>query len=358
MIMKKYLTKKPLYNKILSVYNSTQDDGYGHSCLYRFVYTVWAKSLHVVRHVGGVCCSSDNSWPIFNGRDKMSEKQHNTWTPENVQLLFKRFSNHLLLRRGLAPYTIEGYCRSLSKVLKDLNTLNPTHDELEGHIAWMYGRKYSYNHLVNTMLAIERFMEFMENPIRFGRPKKPRRIIPATLSEAEIAVMLSGCKNIREKAIISLLAYSGIRNKELCCLKVDHVDLGNNAVRVLGGKGSRDRVVCIPGDCTNVLLRYLNEYPRNGQDYLFTTLKNNNRYGGMDLRKLVKTVAKRAGIKKRVYPHLLRHSLATNLIGRGANLLTVKEQLGHAWIDSTMIYVTSRFQRIMAEYNNFAPSYL
>lgn len=56
--------------------------------------------------------------------------------------------------------------------------------------------------------------------------------------------------------------------------------------------------------------------------------------------------------------YLLRHSLATNLIERGASLITVKEQLGHAFIETTMIYVTSRFKRIMLEYNNFAPSYL
>ena len=265
----------------------------------------------------------------------------------------RRFYTHLLVKRGLAPYTIEGYCRSISKVLRDTSTLDPTHEQIEQHIAWMYSKKYSYHHIVNTSLSIERYMEFTDNPIRLGRPKKPKRIIMGTLSEAEIAVMIASCKNIREKAILALLAYSGIRNKELCGLKVYDVDFGNNAIRVISGKGVKDRIICIPGDCTNVLLEYLVAYPRSQTSFFSQPLIEMTSTLAYALRKLVHTVGKRAGIRKRVYPHLLRHSLATNLIARGANLITVKEQLGHAWIDSTMIYVTSRFQRIMAEYNRF-----
>lgn len=287
----------------------------------------------------------------------MPKKQH-TWTRAKAERELTKFARHLLVKRGLASYTISGYRRVVAKVLKDLNTVRPTHRQIEGYIEGLHKKKYSFSHIVNTSLAIERYSEYMKKPIRLGRPKKPRRIIPETLTEAEIAVMLAGCKNVRERAIIALTAYSGIRSKEVCSLRVRDIDLGNNAVRVLGGKGIKDRIICISGDCTNVLLRYLSEYPRDRSEYLFTALVSGGPYSGQALRKLLITVARRVGIEKRVYPHLLRHSLATNLISRGANLLTVKEQLGHAWIDSTMIYITSRFQRIMMEYQHFAPSYL
>jgi len=289
----------------------------------------------------------------------MPKKQHkHEWTQAKADRELTRFSRHLLVKRGLAPYTISGYRRVVAKVLKDIGSIRPTHNQIEAYIEAMHKRKYSFSHIVNTSLAIERYAEYIKHPIQLGRPKKPRRIIPETLTEAEIAVMLAAAKNVRERAIIAMTAYSGIRSKELCNLKVLDVDLGNNSVRVMGGKGIKDRIICISGDCTNVLLKYLAEYPRDRGEYLFTAVVSGGQYSGQALRKLLITLAARAGIKKRVYPHLLRHSLATNLIARGANLLTVKEQLGHAWIDSTMIYISSRFQRIMMEYQNFAPSYL
>ena len=170
-------------------------------------------------------------------------------------------------------------------MLRDVDSIRPTHKKLEKHMAGMYDKDYSYNHIVNTALAIERYMEFIKKPIVFGRPKKPKRIIKETLSEAEIAVILNACKNVREKSIIALVAYSGIRSKELCGLRVRDVDLGNNALKVLDGKGSKERVVCISGSCIPILLEYLNQYPRCPEDYLFTTLERGGKYTGYALRK-------------------------------------------------------------------------
>lgn len=275
---------------------------------------------------------------------------------ENQQL--QKFAQHLLVQRGLGRYTISGYRRMIAKVLRDLETMSPTYDQIELYIANMHKKGFSYHHILNTSLAIERYTEWLGQPVKLGRPRKPKRIIPKTLSEAEVAIILNACKNIREKAILSLVAYTGIRNKELCGLRVSDVDFGNNSIRVIGGKGAKDRVVCVSGACVNIILKYLKAHPRNENSYLFTTLADGFQYSGGALRKLVRTVVARTNINRRVYPHLLRHSLATNLIDRGANIITVKEQLGHVFLDTTMAYVTSRYQRIAAEYTNFAPSYL
>ena len=77
-----------------------------------------------------------------------------------------------------------------------------------------------------------------------------------------------------------------------------------------------------------------------------------------NLRKMIRTAAKRADLKKRVYPHLLIHSLATNLLHRGAHLLASKEQLGHAFVETTMIYVHSSPEHTQLQYRMYAPSYL
>lgn len=268
------------------------------------------------------------------------------------------FEKFLLVKKGIGYVTIVGYKGSARRLIKSVKTLMPNHDQVINYIVRMHEKEYSYSHIVNTSLALEWYMDFIGNPIKLGRPKKPNHIIKDTLSEAEVTLLIDASKNVREKAIISILAYSGIRNKELCNLRVCDVNLGDNMVRVIEGKNKKDRMIHISGDCTRVLIDYLNQYPRQASDQMFTTLKKGGRYYQSDLRKLVHVLAKRAKLNKRVYPHLLRHSLATNLLKRGANLNLIQRQLGHAFIESTMIYVRSFPQRIQNEYNLYIPSYL
>ncbi len=263
----------------------------------------------------------------------------------------------MLVSRGIGPVTIKGYSGSIKRILVRLQTIRPTHRKLRRLVAELYRKNYSYSHIVNTMLAIERYMEFQHRKITFGRPRKPKPIIKNTLSEAEVTMILAFTKNAREKAILATLAYSGIRNKELCSLKVKDVDTAGNCVRVLAGKGKKDGVVCISPECSRILSIYLDKFKRNPDDYLFTTLRHNHQYQTGDTRKLLRVVAKRAGITKRVYPHLLRHSLATNLLNRGANIFTVQQQLRHSFIDTTMIYLKSTVSRMQSEYQFYAPSY-
>lgn len=274
-----------------------------------------------------------------------------------LNLTLRSFKNYLVVNRGLEPITIHGYSDCMRRVLTRLGTTRPSNRKFRRYVMGMYKKEYSYSHIVNSCLAIERYGEFIHRRLKFGRPRKPKPIIKDTLSEAEVTLMLAFAKNVREKAIMAVLAYSGIRNKELCSLKVQDVDLYNNSVRVLAGKGKKDGVVCIAPECSKILTAYLEKYPRQSEDLMFTTLRHNNKYHTNDARKLLKVVARRAKIAKRVYPHLMRHSLATNLLNRGANIFTVQQQLRHSFIDTTMVYLRSNVNRIQSEYQFYAPSY-
>jgi len=269
-----------------------------------------------------------------------------------------QFEKFLLVHKGIGMVTLKGYNDSVRRLTRALKTDEPSHEQITDYIVGMHEKKYSYSHIVNTSLAIEWYMQFTVNPIKLGRPKKPKHIIKDTLTEAEVTMLIASSKNIREKAIISLLAYSGIRNKELCELRVCDVNLGDNMLRVLEGKGKKDRLINISGDCSRILINYLNYYQRRPDDYLFTTLNKNNKYGTSDLRKLVNVLKNRAKINKRIYPHLLRHSLATNLLKRGANITLIQRQLDHVFIETTMVYLRSYPQRIQNEYNLYIPSYI
>ena len=105
--------------------------------------------------------------------------------------------------------------------------------------------------------------------------------------------------------------------------------LVKEAVSNIGRLGPHYALVYrVPSDCTKVLIEYLKSYTRSENDFLFTTLSRRNQLTPGDLRKILRTVAARQLGTRRVYPHLLRHSLATNLLNRGASLITIKDQLG------------------------------
>ncbi len=269
-----------------------------------------------------------------------------------------KFENYLVTNKHVSLLTARGYSRSLSIALRRMEKFIPKYDDVIEHIVWMK-KKFSYSHITNTMIAIERYLEYKGQPITLSRPRKPQRILKDFLTEAEITRIIAASNIcIRKKAMITLLAYSGIRNVEFCNLKVKDVDLGNNEITVTHGKNFKERITNISSECTNVLIEYLKHYPREDNECLFTTLQKGNKLASADLRKHVKILAMKAGIEKRVYPHKFRHSLASNLLQRGANIVLIKNQLGHVFIETTMLYVRSLSYREKSQYDYYKPAYM
>jgi site-specific recombinase XerD len=275
----------------------------------------------------------------------------------NDKKILARFTQYLYARRGLGEVTVGNYLSTLNRLIPVLGS-RPKPREVEHHIMEMRKSGTSYSHITNTSLHLERYCEFMKIPLKLGRPLKPKPLIRGTLSEAEVTLLLAACPTPRQRVILSVLAYSGMRNKELCNLRIGDVDIPNQLLRVRGSKTQKDRYVSIAPACLALLLDYLHERQGTADDPLFLTARRKLPLEPQDVRKMVKTMAERAGIKKRVHPHLLRHSLATNMLHRGASLMTIKEQLGHVYIEATMIYLHYAPARVQAEYRMFAPSYL
>lgn len=270
----------------------------------------------------------------------------------------KKFEGYLMVDRGLSKVTAGGYCRTVSISLRRMKKFVPQYVNIKEHIGWMYDKKYSYSHLVNTSLGLEHYTRYKGDAVKLARPKKPKRLIKDVLTESEVSRLLMASKNIRVKAMICLLAYSGVRNQELCNLKLEDVDLGGNQVTVRDGKNRQDGVINISAECTRTLIEYLRLHPREKENFLFTTLLRKNQLTTSDVRKTLKMTAARAMIGRRIFPHLLRHSLATNLLNRGASLMMIQQQLRHRFIESTMIYVISRPIRNRSEYDFHKPAYM
>lgn len=264
-----------------------------------------------------------------------------------MQIFNKEFESFLFLK-GLQPVTVSGHLSSINRILKQVDP-----DHFDEFVINLYKSDFSYTYKANSVKAIEHYLEFIGRPQRFCRQRKPRPLLKETLSEAEINCLMLSCKNIRERAILSLLAYSGVRPKELCQIHQSDLNIGNKTLFVHFGKGMKDGIVEISSSCINVLLEYISAYPQ--QTYLFQTLSG-KQYNQCALRKLIRVLAKRAKITKRIYPYLFRHSLATNMINRGAHLLYVKQQLRHSWIETTMQYIHSNL--IIESNERFLPQYI
>jgi integrase/recombinase XerD len=202
-------------------------------------------------------------------------------------------------------------------------------------------------------------MHFRGTPIHLKRPRKPQRAPFSVLSEAKIAFLIAAAKDIRERAILCLLAYSGVRNRELVNLRVGDVDLAQQTVTVQLGKGAKGRICYVSGDCMEILTEYLRQRAGEPDALLFVTVRHRHQLQTQDIRKLVRTVARRAGLKKRVWPHLLRHSLATALLDRGASIYSIQAQLGHAFASTTMEYYLHPSSRnVRSDYLRAVPSFV
>jgi len=268
------------------------------------------------------------------------------------------FYEYLQYEREYRPVTIEGYKNVLPRVLRHLGTLSPKPKQVKEYLIAMRKKGYSASHLNNTTNIIENYLLFLGKRFKkLDRVKKPKPTIKDTLTEGEVARLIAAGKDSREKAMMALLAYTGVRNREFCNLKKVDVDLEKGIVRIIDGKGGKNGISYLAREGIQVISKYLNEYLRKDENYLFTTLVRGNQYTGWDLRKRVKVVAKRAGIDKRVYPHLLRHSLATNLVRNGASVVTVQNQLRHSNLEITAVYIKAFPQRVQDEIQFFVPRY-
>jgi site-specific recombinase XerD len=278
-------------------------------------------------------------------------------TRNPIESTLTRFARHLHARRGLAEVTVHNYVTTIRRLVPVIG-IEPTPRTIERHIERMHKSGASYSHIVNTSIALEAYCSFIGRPIKLGRPRKPRHLVRGTLSEAEVTLLIAAARSLRERAMIATLAYAGLRNRELCRLRIRDVDLGGQMLHIQATKTQKDRHAHIAAPCIGLLAEYLRERAGEPGDLLFVCLGSGRPYLQQSLRKMIREAAKRADLKKRVYPQLLRHSLATNLLHRGAHLLAIKEQLGHAFVETTMIYVHSSAEHTQMQYRMYAPSYL
>ncbi len=192
---------------------------------------------------------------------------------------------------------------------------------------------------------------------------RTERYLPETLNELQTDQLLEGIsitapRGFRDRAILELLYASGLRVSELVNAKLEFVDLENRLIRVVG-KGNKTRLVPVGQKACDAIAQYLaKERPdlvkkRTGSEIFLSN--RGTKLTTVRIWQIVKNAARLAGLDVNVYPHLLRHSFATHLLGHGADLRIIQEMLGHADISTTQIYTHVDQQRLKAVHHRFHP---
>ena len=214
-------------------------------------------------------------------------------------------------------------------------------------------KNVSQNYIYLVTVVVKKFFEFGGIDV-LKEVKTPKRTksLPKSLNENEIVSLINamdkmGDENhlsenseflrLRNKVILALLYSSGLRVSELVMLHSDSIDLSDRTIRIRG-KGEKDRIVLFDGETKELLENYL-KIRGDHSDYLFVNRSGNHltpRY----IQMMIKDYAKAAGIKKRVTPHILRHSFATHLLKNGVDIRAIQQLLGHSNLSTTQIYTS------------------
>ncbi len=268
--------------------------------------------------------------------DRQTALEQNTEKQQPSFLGLGAFETYLITQKAIAPKTARNYFYSVRKFVKWLNNRNPTEAEATEYYRYLQERGYANSTIANKVYSLNHYFQFLGKKIRLTPPKRHKRQ-PNFLTVEEAQDLIRVIPTLRDRAIVITLLYTGMRVNELCNLDTTDLRLDNQEILVRDTKTYHDRKVIISEKCAHALNQYLESSP-NGKNEVFTSQKGGRISRGR-VYAMVKKYGRLAGIQKNVTPHILRHTLATNMITHGASVIEVKEQLGHRSIETTLWYV-------------------
>jgi site-specific recombinase XerD len=244
--------------------------------------------------------------------------------------------------KNYAPNTIRTYKSMMQEFLeyyKDKDPAKITEEQIREYLLHLIeDRKVSISYQNQSINAIKFYYEqVLGRPVKtyyVQRPKKPK-VLPNVLSEEEIQLILNNMVNLKHRCIISLAYSAGLRLGEVINLKPGDIDSKRNYVIVRQGKGMKDRYSLLSSRVLEMLRAYYKEY--QPKEFLFEG-QFGGPYSATSIHNILKVAVEKAGIKKRVTVHTLRHSFATHLLERGTDIRYIQELLGHQSSRTTEIY--------------------
>jgi integrase/recombinase XerC len=284
----------------------------------------------------------------------------------------KRFVSYLEGERNASIHTLINYQVDLNEFkefLKGREFQQVTPLEIRSFLAHLTDKKCSRSTLSRKLSCIRSFYKFLmreevvpSNPcLAIVSPKQEKRL-PSFLEIDEIARLLDAPQgerwdSKRDKTLMEFLYSSGLRVSELVGINLEDVDKDGGLLKVRG-KRKKERIVPIGGIALKALENYLSARPiksaRVNEDPLFIN-KNYTRLTDRSVRRVILKYAAKLGIQKDIYPHMFRHSFATHMLDRGADLRSVQELLGHENLSTTQIYTHVSIKKVREAFETAHP---
>lgn len=256
-----------------------------------------------------------------------------------------------LALRGYSENTIKAYRLTVEKALQfsGKSFKKVTTQDLKVFLLFLQREKKCRLRTIHRHInALRTFFRYFEMDVadKVQLPKVDKAL-PTFLNFAEMEQLLGSIFNKRDLAIVRLLYASGLRVSELVSLNTDSIE--GNVIRVASGKGKKDRVSYVDDGTVALIGEYLAE--RKDKDPALFVNGRGTRLTDRYVEIIVKRHAARAGIKKKVTPHTLRHTFATHLLQNRANIMVIKDLLGHSSLSTTQIYthVTDEYKKEIYE---------
>jgi len=291
----------------------------------------------------------------------------------------EQYVSWLDLDKGLSKHTVSAYrsdllqflnflIRDKSIAIQSWDKVKPEH--LDSWLKQLGARSLSRHSQSRKFTAVKTFSKYLLHekviPKDFSemsyRPKLDKKL-PIALTSNEIEALLKVARNhtsfgLRDYCMLELLYSGGLRVSELCNLKIEHMNLEGGFIRVFG-KGSKERIIPLGRSIKAALEAYsVSSRPSFIAEKTDSTLFLGRLGRGLSRKTIwhmIKKYADKAGIKKSIKPHSLRHSFATHLLEGGADLRSIQELLGHSDISTTQIYTNVQEARLQEEHGAFHP---
>tara|TARA_R110002051_G_scaffold318245_1_gene400358 strand:+ start:82 stop:921 length:840 start_codon:yes stop_codon:yes gene_type:complete len=226
-------------------------------------------------------------------------------------------------------------------VLIFLETTNKNYQHLTGSDFQVFLDDYNFssasqqNGIISAIkLLYEKVLNKKYKKVDFTRPKKSTSL-PIIHSQEEMQMLFNVCSNLKHKVIIALLYSCGLRISELLNLKWEDVDRSLKIIRIIKGKGNKDRPVMLDEKLIPLLESYARKYKT--KKYVLKGQKT-EKYSDTSVRQVLKQLSKKAGLNKRIYPHLLRHNCFTHMVENGIDINLIQTLAGHKRASTTRIY--------------------
>jgi len=247
---------------------------------------------------------------------KLELKQYSLNTSKSYIRLFEAFINHF----------------------KNWELLQIDEEQIRNYLQLLVQQGKSQSYINQIISSIKFYYEVvLEMPNRFYSIERPikKESLPKVISLEEVSLIINNTKNIKHKCIISLLYSAGLRRGELLNLKLGDIDSKRMVINIHKGKGGKDRITILSESVLKNLRLYFKVW--RPKIYLFEGIKG-RQYSATSISKIISNACLRANIRKKVTPHMLRHSFATHLLESGTDIRFIQTLLGHSSTKTTEIY--------------------